>query len=88
MGVAICMHTVASRIVLYLGEGPDPREMGNFRGYSPALKCIRLCKQQTPQQHGAADLSAGDGASRRKRGFGMDSPAAGVSSARAMRPLV
>ena len=44
----------------------------------PPLKCIRLCKQQTLQQHGAADLSAGDSASRRKRGF--DSPAAGVTS--------
>ena len=48
--------------------------MGNFRGLLPPLKCIRLRKQQTPQQqHGAADLSAGGSASRQKRGFITDS---------------
>jgi len=47
--------------------GPDPpRGRGNFEGCSVG-----------PQQHGAADLSAGDSASRRKRGFRMNSPAAG-----------
>ena len=30
----------------------------------PPLKCIRLCKPQTPRQLGAANLSAGDSASR------------------------
>jgi len=69
------------------GGGPDPQGKGNFEGCS-RMKCIRLHKQQIPQQHGAADLSAGDRSSRRKRGFRMDSPAAGLTSAGAMRPFV
>jgi len=36
---------------------------------APQLKCIRLCKQQTPSAAGAVDLFAGDSASRRKCGF-------------------
>ena len=58
-----------------------PPGVGANWGLSPTLKCITLCKQQTPQQNGAADLSAGDSASQRKHGFRMDSPAAGVTSA-------
>ena len=47
---------------------------------------VRLCKQQTPA---AADLSAWDSASPRKRGLRMNSPdAGGVTSAGAMRPFV
>jgi len=53
----------------------------NFEELFPQLKCIRLCDQQTLQQHRAADSSAGDSASRRKRGFRMDSPAAGLTDA-------
>jgi len=33
--------------------------------FSPS-KCLRLHKQRTPQQHGAADMSTGDSISRRK----------------------
>jgi len=63
-----------------------PGGSGNL-GAVPPLKCIRLYEQQTPQQYGAADLSAGDSASRPMSGFGMVSPAAGVTSAGAMRIL-
>ena len=46
----------------------------------PPLKCIRLCyKQQTQQQHGAADLSAG-AARHGESETRMDSPAAEVGS--------
>ena len=38
---------------------PRPGEGPFWGGVVPQLKCIRLCKQQTPQMHGAADLSAG-----------------------------
>ena len=69
-----------------LGEGPDfPRE--GHLGVVLPLKCIRQRKRQTSQRHGAADLSAGESASRRKHGFIMDSPAAGVTSLGAMRPF-
>ena len=62
---------------------------GQFWGSFLPLKCgTLLCKQQMPQQHRAADLSAGDSASRWKCGFRMDSPATGVTSAGAMRPFV
>jgi len=48
---------------------PDPSTgRGNlFLGglFSPS-KCLRLHKQRTPQQHGAADMSTGDSISRRK----------------------
>ena len=40
-----------------------------FWGSCPPMKCIGLCKQQTPRQHGAADLSVGDSESRRMRSF-------------------
>jgi len=39
-----------------LDGGPDPHRKGGFWGVVPSSKCIRLCKQQTPQQHGAASL--------------------------------
>ena len=54
---------------------------GAVLGVAAAVKCIRLRKQQTPAAaHGSA--------SRPMRGFRMDSPAAGVTSARAMWPFV
>jgi len=40
------------------GPGSPPVE-GAILGVVPPLKCIRLCKQQTSQQHGATDLCAG-----------------------------
>ena len=60
-----------------LDGGPDPPEERAIWGLFPSLKCIKLCKQKTPQQHGVADLSTGDSAWRPMRGFRMDSPAAG-----------
>ena len=40
--------------------GPDPPRGNGILGVVvPQLKCIGLCKQQTRQQLGAADLSAG-----------------------------
>jgi len=72
------------------GGAGMPQGKGNCGDCSPALKCIRLCKQQTPQLHGAADLSAGDSASRRKGGFVRNGfNRRGVTSAgEAMRPFV
>jgi len=66
-----------------LGGGVDrPVGRGNSGGCFP----IRLCNQQTLQQHGAADLSAGD--CMLQCDFRMDSPTAGVTSAAVMRPFV
>jgi len=61
--------------IIGAGRG-SPRGIGNFGGCSP-LKCIRLCKQQTPQRHGTADLSTGNSASRPMRDFTMHSPDTG-----------
>ena len=42
-----------------LRGGPDPSyERDDFAVFLPS-KCIRLCKQQRSQQHGAAKMSTG-----------------------------
>ena len=75
-----------------LSGGPGPAGEGIFfagEGLFLPVKCITLCNQQKPQlQHDAANLSAGNSASRQKRIFRMDSLAAGVTRAEAMRPFV
>jgi len=70
----------------FSGLGSPPREEA-ILGVVPALKCIRMRKQQTPQKYRATDLSAGDSASQKKCGFEMDSPPRGTS-AEAMRLFV
>jgi len=68
-----------------LDEGPHPaRGKDNFWGegrrfWSIEMYCIRLCKQQRQQQHGAADLYAG---ATQFCSLRMDSPADGVTSAK------
>jgi len=72
-----------------LGDSsPDPSGEGTVLGVVPPLKSVRLCKQQTRQQHGAADLSAGDSVSQRKCSFRMNLPGTGVTSAGAMRHFI
>jgi len=63
-----------------LRGGPDPpRERVILRVVLfPHYIYIIMCKQQMPQQHRAADLCAWDSASRRKRGFRMNSSAVGL----------
>ena len=76
---------------LWTWMGPRNRELagskGQFWGLFPWLKCIRLGKQQTLQQHGAADLSAKDITSQQKCSFRMDLSTTGVRSAEAMPPF-
>ena len=62
------------------GGAQSPQGKGQFWGSSGPLKCIRQPKQQKLQQHGAADMYAGDSTSQRKRGFRMDSPIMWVTS--------
>ena len=50
----------------YWGSG-SLKTRGSWEGVVPPFECIKLCKQQTPQQKGFADLSAGDSTPRRKR---------------------
>jgi len=59
-GVAT-LRTAIHLLLTYLHAlgGPEFHLPLNFWGVVSPLKCIRLCKQQTAQQHGAADLSAG-----------------------------
>jgi len=62
--------------IIGAGRGSPPGELA-ILGVVPPLKCIRLCKQQTPQRHGTADLSTGNSASRPMRDFTMHSPDTG-----------
>jgi len=64
---------------VFCGGRNRTRGMGNFRGCFPYSNALcKLYEQQTP----------GDSASRRAYSYKMDSPAAGVTSAGAMRPFV
>ena len=65
-----------------------PHGKGQFWGIVPQFKCIRLCKQQMPAAARGYRFVRKGSSSLRKRGFKMDSPAAGVTSAGAMRPFV
>ena len=61
---------------------PIPQEKGNFcLGVVPPLKCIILRKQQTPQQHGAADLSTGAARHGESSASELTHPPQGVTSA-------
>jgi len=51
--------SVGLRNCVLCGESASPRERGNFGSCSPPLKCIRLCNQQTPQQHGLQTCEQG-----------------------------
>ena len=62
---------------------PIPQEKDNFclGGVVPPLKCIILRKQQTPQQHGAADLSTGAARHGESSASEWTHPPQGVTSA-------
>jgi len=71
-----------------LRGGPDPSyKRDDFAVFLPS-KCIRLCKQQRSQQHGAAKMSTGAARHGRKCGFGTDSSAAVWPFVEILWPLV
>ena len=51
-----CLWTRVGSSNQVLGVGQIPRRNGQFWVLFHSLKCIKLCKQQTPQQPGAAQL--------------------------------
>jgi len=51
-----CLWTRVGSSNQVLGVGQIPRRNGQFWGLFHSLKCTKLCKQQTPQQPGAAQL--------------------------------
>ena len=61
---------------------------GQFGSFPLPLKCIRLCKQQRPQQHGAANFLAGTSRHGESEASEWTHPPQGVTSAGAMRPFV